>query len=113
MDADWYGRLGKRIARQRAQLGWTQELLAERAGIGPSYVARIESGSRRPTLDVLGKIAAAMKVPVQRLVTDDYELRASDMSVPRAVKSLVDAVGELDAADVHLLTRLAVRLRKE
>ena len=51
--ADFYEELGRRIAELRKTRSMSQERLGEQAEVGVSYVAHIEIGSRRPTLDVL------------------------------------------------------------
>lgn len=40
--------------------GITQAALAARAGLSPGYVAQLEAGRRRPTLDVIQRLAQAM-----------------------------------------------------
>lgn len=110
MDASWYQRLGARLARLRHDAGLTQEQLAEKAGVGASYVARIETGNRKPTLDVLGSLADALEVPIHRLLADDRELRAGEIGWTKAARALGEAVERLPAADVAHLLRLAQRL---
>lgn len=58
---------GARVGDLRRERGWTQEDLAERAGVHRSYLAAVESGARNPTLDVITKIAKGLAVPVADL----------------------------------------------
>ena len=59
------------VARREA-LGWTQEMLAERADVSRDIVAKIERRSRNPTLDVLCRLCLAMETKVHELFyTDD------------------------------------------
>jgi len=46
----------------------TQEQLAEKAGIGRSYLARLETARQDPTLSTLAKIAKALRVKVAKLL---------------------------------------------
>jgi transcriptional regulator with XRE-family HTH domain len=48
----------------------TQEELAEKVDINPVYLGQIERGYRVPTVDVLLRIAKALKVRVRDLVAD-------------------------------------------
>ena len=48
-----YKTLGTRIRDERLKLNLTQEELAEKANISPSYMGRIERGERNPTLENL------------------------------------------------------------
>lgn len=42
--------------------GFTQEELADRAGINRNYVGQIEREEKSPTVDVLEKLAAPLKI---------------------------------------------------
>jgi len=61
-------RVAVRIKKLRASRGWTQKVLAERAGISHGYLARLETARQDPTLGVLEKLAKALKVKVADLV---------------------------------------------
>jgi len=50
--------------------GLTQEKLAERVDINPVYFGQIERGYRVPTVDVLLRIAKALKVRLRDIVED-------------------------------------------
>jgi len=53
-------RFGKRIRQLRLAKGWSQEELAERAGLHSTYVGGIERGERNLGLDNLLKLARAL-----------------------------------------------------
>jgi len=57
-----------RLKALRERKGWTQELLAQKAGIGRSHLARLETARQDPTLSTLEKLAKALGVRVSRLV---------------------------------------------
>jgi len=60
--------LGKTIQRQRKIRGLTQEALAEAAvNVNRAYIGHIEQGRRTPSINMLQKIAKALKVPVSEL----------------------------------------------
>ena len=59
--------LGERIKALRAERELQQRQLAEKAGMTPSMVSQIESGRLTPSLNTLGKIAAALGVPIATL----------------------------------------------
>ena len=61
-------RLVMKIKQLREQKGWTQEVLAEKAGLSWGYIARLEIGRHDPSLSTLVKLAKALKVKVGRLV---------------------------------------------
>jgi transcriptional regulator with XRE-family HTH domain len=59
--------LGRRIRALRAERELQQRQLAEKAALTPSMVSQIESGRLTPSLNTLGKIAAALGVPIASL----------------------------------------------
>jgi len=59
--------LGGRIKSLRAERRLQQRQLAEKAGMTPSMVSQIESGRLTPSLPTLGKLAAALGVPIASL----------------------------------------------
>ena len=60
--------LGNRIKRKRKLLNLTQEELAAKVGISPVYVGYIEQGRNTPSLEVLEKIAKALKIKTSELI---------------------------------------------
>ncbi len=67
MFANWTKR-GIRLKQLRKRRGWTQETLAEKVGVSRVTVARIEIGNRRPSLDLLEKLARVLRVRVEELL---------------------------------------------
>ena len=59
--------LGTRIKGLRAERELQQRQLAEKAELTPSMVSQIESGRLTPSLNTLGRIAAALGVPIASL----------------------------------------------
>lgn len=62
--------LGKRVRHFRTIAGLSQEELAFRAGMKRSYLSDLERGTRNPTVQALGRIAAALGVPPARLLEE-------------------------------------------
>ena len=60
--------VGPRLRALRRRRGVTLEQLAERTGISVSTLSRLESGQRRPTLELLLPLARAHRVPLDELV---------------------------------------------
>jgi transcriptional regulator with XRE-family HTH domain len=67
-----------RTARTRRQL--TQEALAERIGIHPSYLGSIERGRRNVRLDTLCRLAWALRVDPHELLRPIPEKRRATAS---------------------------------
>ncbi|WP_430788739.1 helix-turn-helix domain-containing protein [Actinoplanes sp. G11-F43] len=60
--------VGPRLRRLRTQRNITLTALAEMTGIGKSTLSRLESGQRKPSLELLLPIAQAHRVPVDELI---------------------------------------------
>lgn len=51
----------------RGVSGLTQERLADKADLDPTYISGIERGVRNPSLLIISKLARALGVPVAKL----------------------------------------------
>ena len=60
---------GKHLRKLRENRGWTQEELADRAGMHFTYVGQIERGVRNPSLVNLHKLAKSLGLSLSGLFT--------------------------------------------
>src|ERR1044071_8681310 len=60
--------VGPRLKRVRTRRGVTLTQLAAQTGISKSTLSRLESGQRKPSLELLLPIAQAHQVPLEELV---------------------------------------------
>lgn len=74
MENEELKRLGERIREARKSLGWTQEELAEYAGIDRSYIGGVERGERNLTFNVLCLICIALGCDIATLTTGIPEI---------------------------------------
>lgn len=72
-----YCRIGRRIKTIRKRRGFTQQELAEFAGLSVPYVSHIERGYKKASLESLVYIAKALEVTVDQFLIGnqnaDYE----------------------------------------
>ena len=61
-------RVGPRLRQVRELRGLTLTDVADRTGISKSTLSRLETGQRRPTLELLLPLAATFRVPLDDLV---------------------------------------------
>jgi len=73
--------LGQNIKFLRSRRGFTQAILAEKAGISIIFLSSVERGTKYPKPDVLARIAMALEVEV-------FELFKGDL-VPSDSKKLI------------------------
>lgn len=61
--------IGCQVRASRLRRGLTQEQLAEQAGLSVPYISHIERAAKRPSLEALVRIAAALELTLDQLLT--------------------------------------------
>jgi len=59
--------LGRNVRRQRDAKTFTQEKLAEKSGLDPTYISDIERGRRNPGIKNVAKLAKALGLSTAEL----------------------------------------------
>jgi transcriptional regulator with XRE-family HTH domain len=61
--------IAKRLKELRKKAGWSQQKLAEEAGLSYNTITKIEQGAAtKPTIQTMIKIADALKISIDELV---------------------------------------------
>lgn len=97
--------IGQRIMERRRKLGLTQEALAEKADVTAQFVSYAEAGKRAMRPENLLKIAAALEVSADYLLTGNIidkdililsdKLRKLTPSQIRTVENIIDECCQL------------------
>ncbi len=61
---------GKTIKKYREKLAITQDALAKRIHITPTYLSAVENGRKEPSLALIGAISHEFRIPKEILVWD-------------------------------------------
>ena len=88
--------LGDYIREQRDQAQMSVRQLAAAAGVSNPYLSQIERGLRRPSADILNRLAGALRISAETLYVQAGILSEDDR--PETSLSVVDAI----AADTSL-----------
>lgn len=59
--------IGPRLRHIRLEKGFTVETLAAAAGLDKGFLSRLERGTKRPSIETVLRLSAALEVPVGRL----------------------------------------------
>ena len=95
--------VGERIKERRAELGWTQDVLSQKAGISKSFLSDLENCKRSVGAETLLDIARVLGRSLDFLMTgDETEADQTEVQIP---KPLADF-----AADEGLSFRQALTL---
>lgn len=62
--------IGLRIAKRRRELNYSQEYLAEIAGLHRTHIGFIERGEKRVSIENLQKIACKLNITLEELFKD-------------------------------------------
>jgi transcriptional regulator with XRE-family HTH domain len=82
---------GSRLEQFRSDAGLSQTQLAKAVGTSQSAVSQMESGERKPSFDMLRRLAKALKVSPAHLLGEEVEeLRPEEQAYFRQFRSLPD-----------------------
>lgn len=82
--------LGEMIHVLRRRKGWSQEELAEKAGVSASYISKLERDDADPSLDTLGTVVGALGYSIC------YSLKESPVQTPaeQVIEETMAAAGK-------------------
>ena len=62
--------IGRKLRQFRQKKGYSQETLADRAGLHPTYIGQVERGEKNITVETLAKITTALGIPISSVFDD-------------------------------------------
>jgi len=115
--------LGSNIRALRRQQGLTQEQLAERANLHPTYVAKIELGERLPSLESLNSLAQALGVPLSTIVKpldetespvihDSPKYTSIEVHREKLIKEIIIALQNCKASELVLIRKIVALIKE-
>lgn len=103
-DESFLRAFGDRIRAERARRGMSRKLLADHAGMSERYISQIESGKGNISIVLLRHVAAALGLPLARLVEDENP--SAEMTLVRQFLARLSAA-QLKEAHASLAARFA------
>jgi len=86
--------VGDRIKKRRNELGWTQDVLAEKAGISKSFLSDLENGKRSVGADTLLEIGRVLSLSLDYLMTAEKpQTEAAEVQIPSSLASFAAKAG--------------------
>ena len=67
--------IGDKLKALRMQKNMSQGDIQKRTGLLRCYISRVENGHTVPSVDTLERIAAALRVPMYQLFTDEDHVK--------------------------------------
>ena len=88
--------LGNNIRELRIRSGWTQEKLAEKAGISVPFMTQIELARKSASLEVVQNIATALGVSYERLFkTEQAKETDTNYAIHLLEQDLIKSITEI------------------
>ena len=87
----------------RLERGWSQQEVADRAGLNKMTISQYENGKRKPSFEVIEALAVILNVDLIYLMgfTDQIEKPAGDETAPAANKFLAVTLAEIDLIEAY------------
>ncbi|MGV2963354.1 helix-turn-helix transcriptional regulator [Paenibacillus sp. FSL H8-0317] len=101
--------VGNRIRELRKAKGWTQEQLAEAAGLHYSYIGGVERGDRNISLETLEKIMNGLQVNAEEIFKfkeDSENKRALDEHITLISGKSTDTIVSLTKISKEVLNAI-------
>ena len=105
--------LGVRIAYLRKVKGMKQKDFAKILGVHPAHLSRWERGHMTPSSDALSKIANALELTVDELVSAEESFELQDPQLLRSFHQAQELSQEDKAIVVRLVEALTTKQRME
>jgi len=98
-------KIAQRIRQLRKINKLSQEQLAEKAGLHPTFIGNIERAEKNPTITTLEKIAQAFKITLPELLifSDDQKLESADTQTLNNALKLLEIARDL--ADTYKISK--------
>ena len=100
--------VGARLREIRLKLNMTQEQVSNIANISSHFLSNIENGKEKPSLDSIGKLAQALKVPV----TDLFKTKSISTPQNNDIKKIEIAYDHLQPEQKQLALNIILNVLK-
>ena len=84
--------IGQRIRNYRLQKKLSQEELAERCGLHPTYIGQVERGEKNATIESVSKISAGLEVSLSTLFENVESTGRPENNYPSQAYNLVQSL---------------------
>lgn len=85
----------EKLSKMRKEKGFTQQEMAEKAGVGIAQLRRYEGGKSSPTLEVIKNISKTLGVTTDELIFDKHEGVANNKIMDRQLLEQFEVVSAM------------------
>ena len=102
-----YYEIGQRIRKVRKEMGYSQEQLAEMAGISVTHMSHIETANTKLSLPVIEQLAKGLRVRIDDLVHDRSSMEDQD-----AVQEIIELLADCTPVQLQFLLDMLRDMKK-
>ena len=97
--------IGRKLRQYRQKQGYSQEALADRAGLHPTYIGQVERGEKNITVETLAKITMALGIPITAVFEElpQQPTEAVGENYPMKAYQLLAALPEREQAKLYTI----------
>ena len=103
--------IGQRIRNYRTQQKLSQEELAEKCGLHPTYIGQVERGEKNATIESISKIAAGLSVSLSTLFENIESTASSDKSCAAKAYELIQSLPKTSQEKILLILKTIVEFK--
>jgi transcriptional regulator with XRE-family HTH domain len=100
--------VGMRIKTLRRGKGYSQERLAELAGINAKYLSSVERGEENPTLDLFIRLSQSLKVDIHEIFNVEYE-NQTPQTLRKKLQTLIADIKDQDLSRAIRILGMLIR----
>ena len=104
-------KIGQRIRNYRLQQKLSQEELAEKCRMHPTYIGQVERVEKNATIESISKIASSLNISLSTLFEHIEDNEKNNSNYPSTAYSLVQSVSESDQEKLIQILRTILELK--
>ena len=86
--------IGQRLRNYRINQKMSQETLADKCGLHPTYIGQLERGEKNATIESIVKISSALSVPLSTLFENIDDIKPNNTNYPAQAYEIVQSASE-------------------
>ena len=103
--------VGERLKHCRMRKGLSQEQLAEKCGLHPTYIGQVERGEKNATIESIWKIANALELPLEVLFEKLVEYYSEEENLSAQAYNILDTLSKDDPRLMLTILNCIVKFR--
>lgn len=103
-------KIGQRIRNYRIGQKLSQEELAEKCGLHPTYIGQVERGEKNATLETISRITSSLSIPLSTFFEKIDDCQEDMPNYPSIAYELVQSVSEETQEKLVLILKTVIEM---